>query len=144
VSSAAVVRLLVMTTTRAPTVRRLATAVGLALLLITGAARAAEMGGHGGGMGMGHGSGGFSHGGPPGQPGGGMRGGFAHGRTDSRFARHGFHERRFHDGVAIVPFGFGYAPYAGYYPFPPTAYDTYCNQLSPYYDPYVCWDYYGG
>jgi hypothetical protein len=40
--------------------------------------------------------------------------------------------------VAIVPFGY-YAPY--YYGYPPTAFDTYCSQLSPYYDPQVCWDY---
>jgi hypothetical protein len=97
----------------------------LALLLAAGAAPAAEMGGHGGSMG---------HGGSIGHAGGGF----------GRFGRT-FHERRFHDGVAIVPFGFGYyAPYAGYYPYPPTAYDTYCNQLSPYYDSNVCWDYYGG
>ena len=143
-----------MTTTRqrTNTACRLATAVGLALLLAAGAASAAEMGGHGGGMGMGHGGGfthggaGFTHGAPAGQTGAaGMHGGFAHGGGDWRFAGHGFHDRRFHDGVAIVPFGFGfYAPYAGYYPYPPTAYDTYCNQLSPYYDPQACWDYYGG
>jgi hypothetical protein len=104
------------------------------------------MGGHGGGMshggGFGHGGGGFMHGAPP----GGMHhDGSPHAGVDGRFAGRAFHERRFHDGVVIVPFGFGYyAPYAGYYPYPPTAYDTYCNQLSPYYDPNVCWDYYGG
>ena len=142
-----------MTTKRqkTSTVCRLAGAVGLSLLLAAAPAPAAEMGGHGGGMGMGHG-GGFTHGGggftrgaPPGHAGGGMHGGFAHGSGDWRFAGHGFHDRRFHDGFAIVPFGFGYyGPYAGYYPYPPTAYDTYCNQLSQYYDPQACWDYYGG
>jgi hypothetical protein len=125
---------------------RLAVASGLSLLLLAGPA-AAQMGGHGGGMGhgggFGHGGGGFSHGGGGfmhGAPPGGMHhDGVSHG-ADGR----AFHGHRFHDGVAIVPFGFGYyAPYAGYYPYPPTAYDTYCNQLSSYYDPYVCWDYYG-
>ena len=78
--------------------RRLATAAGLALVVLAGSA-SAHMGGH------------------------------------------GFRERRFH----ADPFGFGYyAPYAGDYPYPPTAYERYCNQLSPYYDPYVCWDYYCG
>jgi hypothetical protein len=119
----------------------------LALLLAASAAPAAEMGGHGGAMGMGHGGGfthgggGFTHGAQPGHAG---RPGM-HGGGDWRFAGHGFRDHRFHDGAVIVPFGFGYyAPYAGYYPYPPTAYDTYCNQLSPYYDPQACWDYYGG
>jgi hypothetical protein len=70
-----------------------------------------------------------------------MRDGFAHGGGDGRFAGHGFHDRRFHVGVVIVPFGY-YAPYYDLYP--PTAFDTYCSQLSPYYDPQVCWDYYYG
>jgi len=123
--------------------RRLATAASLSLLLLAGSA-SAQMGGHGGGMGhgggFGHGGGGFMHGAPP----GGMHHDGVSRGADGRFGR-AFHERRFHDGVVIVPFGFGYyAPYAGYYPYPPTAYDTYCNQLSPYYDPNVCWDYYGG
>jgi len=137
------------TSTKHGTAGRLATAVALSLILAAGAASAAEMGGHGGGMSMGHGGfthgggGGFAHGVPPG--GVGMRGGGARGGGDWRFADHGFHDRRFRDGVVIVPFGFGYyAPYAGYYPYPPTPYETYCNQLSPYYDPQACWNYYGG
>jgi hypothetical protein len=106
-------------------VRGLATAVGLSLLLAAGAAPGAGMGGHGGGA--------------------GMHGGFAHGGHDSRFAGHGFHGHGFHDGAVIVPFGFGYyAPYGGYYPYPPTPPDAYCNQLSPYYDAEACWGWYGG
>ena len=126
---------------RTDAIRRLATAIAVSLVLVAGASGAAEMGGHGGGMGMSHG-GGFTHGAPPAHAGGfGTHDGFAHGGADGRFAGHGFHDRRFHDGVAIVPFAY-YAPY--YYGYPPTAFDTYCNQLSPYYDPQVCWDYYGG
>ena len=129
--------------TKPHTMRRLATTVALSLLLAAGAAPAAEMGSHGGGMGMGHGGGfthgggGFTHGAPPGHAGGVG----PHGGADWRFAGHGFHDRRFHDGVVIVPFGY-YTPY--YDAYPPTAFDTYCSQLSPYYDPQVCWDYYYG
>jgi hypothetical protein len=128
-----------MHTTRRHGIASLALAVGLSL---TALARIgwAEMGGHGGGM---HG-GGFSHGAPPGHAAGfGLHGGtVAHG-GDFRFDGRGLHGHRFHDGVAIVPFGFGHAPYAGYYPYP-SAYDTYCNQLSPYYDAQACWDWYDG
>ena len=77
-------------------------------------------GGHRGGLGQGHGSG-FEH------------GHFVHG---------GFHHRAFRDGVVVVPFGLGYG--YGYSPYVSSPYDTYCNPASPYYDPDVCWDYYGG
>jgi hypothetical protein len=70
----------------------------------------------------------------------GTHSGAPHGGADWRFAGHGFHDRRFHDGVVIVPFGY-YAWYAGY-PYSPTVFDTYCSQLSPSYDAHVCWDYY--
>jgi hypothetical protein len=110
----------------------------LSLVLLAGVASAGDTGGHGGGMGHG---GGFSHGGGPSH--GGPPGGMHHGGVP--YAGRGFHERRFHAGVVIVPFGSAYyAPYAGYYPYPPTPYDTYCNQLSAYYDAYACWDWYGG
>jgi len=54
----------------------------------------------------------------------------------------GFHDRFHHPHgfvsgfVAVVPFGY---PVYG-----PSAYDTYCNPGSPYYDPRLCWDYYNG
>jgi hypothetical protein len=128
-----------MSTTRRHRITTLALAVGLSLTAPAGIGWA-EMGGHGGGM---HG-GGFSHGAPPARAGGFEHHGgtVAHG-GDFQFDGRGCHDHRFHDGVVIVPFGFGYyAPYAGYYP--PTPYDSYCSQLSPYYDAHACWDWYGG
>ena len=129
---------------RAVLPRRLQTAllstIALTVSLIAAPAFAFGSSGHGGGFAQG----GFGH------PGGDMFGGrsgpghtFVPGHSGQHiFFPPGFHDRFHHPHgfvggfVAVVPFGY---PVYG-----PSAYDTYCNPGSPYYDPRLCWDYYNG